>query len=642
MQKKKVIIIDDQYVNRALLQKILQDTYDVLLAENGQIGLDILKKYNREIVCIVLDLVMPVMDGIDFMKLVSQIPEYSNIPILVATAAEDSQKEEECLKLGAWDFIHKPYQANILKIRMQNTIGRSQMKLMQQVKHMAEFDPLTNLFNRTKFFNETQNMLAVAGDTNYYMVRFDIDRFHLINAFFGEQQGNKILQYIASILRETMDGKPNMTYGHFEADVFCVCAAFTEDELQELVEKIKDGLKDYKKDYYIEPSFGVYMIEDKKLAIEQMYVNATTAAKKCKNKYMTYLSFYDDSMNEDVVAEQGIMNEAQTALDEEQFVPYLQPKYNLKTRQPYGAEVLVRWIHPEKGLISPGAFIPVFEKNGFIGKLDYYMWEKSCKLLRSWVDRGFDPAPVSVNISRANMYNPRLVDVIYDLVQKYEISPSLLNLELTESAYMDNPNMIKETVAKLQEKGFLIMMDDFGSGYSSLNTLKEIPVDTLKVDMKFLPTEDVSDRIKGRGERILASVVRMAGWLGLTVIVEGVETAQQLSFLESIGCEYVQGYYFARPMPVADYEKIIHDPSRKSVASKKTSEEELKTFQAIWSSNSQMEEVFHSILQPVAIYEFIDGVFDPIRVNPTFRQQFGYGQDHNDISHVYHQYISNE
>ena len=215
--------------------------------------------------------------------------------------------------------------------------------------------------------------------------------------------------------------------------------------------------------------------------------------------------------------------------------------------------MLVRWIDPERGMILPGDFIPVFEQNGFIMKLDYYVWEKTCQLLRRWLDEGRNPYPISVNVSRVSLYNPRLAEVLGDLVKQYDIPPRLLQLELTESAYTTNQQSTKAIMSTLQQMGFCILMDDFGSGYSSLNVLKDIEVDVLKIDMKFLSNTEN----EARSENILAAVVRMAKWLNLPVIAEGVERKEQVLFLRSIGCEFVQGYYFAKPMPVEDFEKQV-------------------------------------------------------------------------------------
>ena len=286
-----------------------------------------------------------------------------------------------------------------------------------------------------------------------------------------------------------------------------------------------------------------------------MYDRANLAAKHCKGNYIRNYAFYTRQMSQEIEKEQRIVNSMKSALENHEFVVYYQPKYGLSDNQIAGAEALVRWKHPERGMISPGEFIPVFERNGFITKLDYYVWEQTCIQLRRWLDEGKQPLPISVNLSRISLYNKEVVEVICDLVDKYQIPRSLFQVELTESAYNTNPKAVQEMMQRLREEGFYILMDDFGSGYSSLNVLKDIVVDVLKMDMKFFSGDDK----EGRGENIMAAVIRMAKWLNMPVVAEGVERIEQVEFLRSIGCEYVQGYYFAKPMPVEEYEKLQFD-----------------------------------------------------------------------------------
>jgi diguanylate cyclase (GGDEF)-like protein/PAS domain S-box-containing protein len=620
-RKKHILIVDDNAVNRQILRKLLGTEYPILEAENGAAALALLQQRQKEILCIILDLLMPVMDGRELLRRMQE-EGYSSIPSLVTTAADDARTEQECLQLGAWDFVRKPYDATILRLRLQSIIARSQMEALSQVRYLSEHDPLTGLYNRTRFFAATRELLDDHPEGRFALLRVDIDRFRLVNSFFGEAQGDDLLRFLADSLRMEISHEPLATYGRIESDAFAICMPYDEARVLAMIGRTKEKLAAYLPSYYIEPSFGIRLIHDPSTSVETLYNQASMAARHCKGHYMVTHAFYDPSMSESIVQEQEIMNEAQSALDSGQFVVYLQPKYNLKTGRPYGAEALVRWVHPTKGMISPGKFIPVFERNGFVGKLDYYMWESTCRLLRGWLDAGLDPAPISVNISRVNMYNPHLTDLLNDLVDKYRIPAALLNLELTESAYMDNPQMMKKTVAALQERGFTVMMDDFGSGYSSLNTLKDIPVDVLKVDMKFLPTGENN----GRSERILASVIRMAEWLDLVVVVEGVESEEQKTFLETIGCGYVQGFYFARPMPVSEYETLLRDPGCVQVPVNSTHSSPM--LDAIWSSNPQVETVFSTILQPAAIYEYTArGGPEPLRVNHAFLERFGYGAD---------------
>ena len=248
-----------------------------------------------------------------------------------------------------------------------------------------------------------------------------------------------------------------------------------------------------------------------------------------------------------------IVRDMEFALQEGQFCIYMQPVYNLRTNRIVSAEALVRWNHPTNGTISPGKFIPVFERNGFIVRLDRFVWEEACRFLRAKKDRGDKVIPVSVNVSRLNFYNLDLIEYLMQLVKKYELETWMLKLEVTESAYTDNPHQLMMVVRELRLHGFPVLMDDFGSGYSSLNMLKDLPVDVLKIDMGFVREIERS----GRASAIIRSIVSMAQNLDMGIVVEGVETKPQVDFLGSIGCEKIQGYYFSRPLPEKEFDGLL-------------------------------------------------------------------------------------
>ena len=277
---------------------------------------------------------------------------------------------------------------------------------------------------------------------------------------------------------------------------------------------------------------------------------ALLAADSVKGQYNRHYAVYDDTLRARLLREKAITDAMESALAEEQFVVYLQPKYSLREECMAGAEALVRWNHPKLGFISPGEFIPLFEKNGFIPQLDQYVWEKVCTYLHEWRQKGYPTLPVSVNVSRADIFQIELVQVLTELTQKYGIEPSNLHLEITESAYAENPTQILQAVNQLRKLGFVIEMDDFGSGYSSLNMLNQMQMDILKLDMKFIQNE----MAKPVSQSILSYVVSMVHGMKLSVVAEGVETREQLERLQSIGCDYVQGYFLAKPMPASDYE----------------------------------------------------------------------------------------
>ena len=502
-----------------------------------------------------------------------------------------------------------------IQVRIKRVLGQH-----KNSKHARDYDDLTGLYNKNMFLRITKEMLSSHEQEQFIFIRMDINQFQLLNQLYGFEEGDRLLKYIARLLTENVKHIPYFTYGRYRADVFCICTRYKgENDVLQFIDDISIKVNQYPLSHVIVPVFGLYVIENNKDSVDAISDKANYAAKHCKGNYIKNYAFYDASMNAQLLREQKIINSMQTALDEEQFVLYIQPKYDLHTNMVDGGEVLVRWMVPGQGMVPPSDFIPVFERNGFIMKLDFYVWEHTCKIIRRWLDEGKTPYPLSVNISRVSLSNPKLAQIIHDLVEKYRIAPSLLQLELTESAYTKNPSKIKNAMQQLQKYGFCILMDDFGSGYSSLNTLKDISVDILKIDMKFLSDSDMP----GRSENILASVVRMAKWLDMPVIAEGVEKESQVAFLRSIGCEFVQGYYFSKPMPVEEYEYLAFNdfPFHKEESSGTYSDAN-----RLWDVSSQMEILFSNMLQAVAIYEYVLGkkTIEAIRVNNAFYDLFGY------------------
>lgn len=279
---------------------------------------------------------------------------------------------------------------------------------------------------------------------------------------------------------------------------------------------------------------------------------AMVASKTTKGDVMRFCAFYDEQYREDMLRISEIEHDMHKALEERQFQMYLQPKFRLDTEALCGAEVLARWLHPSKGIIPPVDFIPLFEKNGFILKLDEYMWEEACKTLRSWIDEGREPIPLSVNISRYHINHNNLEDVLMGLVKKYDIKPEYLHLEITESLFLDNPEELNRVLERLKKQGFFLEVDDFGSGYSSLNLIRNISVDTIKIDKDFLDSEIASEK----GQIVVNHTIDMAKDLRLQVIAEGVETKAHVDFLKKSRCDIAQGYYFAKPMPLDEFMKF--------------------------------------------------------------------------------------
>ena len=314
-----------------------------------------------------------------------------------------------------------------------------------------------------------------------------------------------------------------------------------------------------------------------------------------------------------IVRNQEITSNMEIAIKERQFEVWFQPQYNHTNGKLVGAEALVRWRHPEKGLIPPGDFIPLFEQNGFIYELDKYVWRETCRYLRKWMDETGDTLPVSVNVSRYDIYREDLVDVISGLVKEYNIPIELLRLEVTESAFAKNTNLIVNIVKKLVDLGYTIEIDDFGSGYSSLNTLRSVPAQVIKLDMKFLDENDDNER----SGNIIESVIRMTKWLGMSVIAEGVETKNQGDFLKSIGCSYVQGYLYARPMPAKDYEEHLKTSIKENKLLTLETVENLNN-DMFWNPNSIDTLIFNSYVGAACVYEYHKGEIEVLRVTDKF------------------------
>lgn len=550
MRNKKILIVDDLKLNRITFAEILKDEYDAIEAENGKEALELLAANRSEIAAVILDLIMPVMDGFEFLEEFRKNPANVNLPVIVSTTNNVVETEERCLELGAWDFIPKTFHREVIRFRVRNAIYRSK-------QHLLEYDNLTGIYNRQMFYQKTHEMLEENPEETFAFIRFDIDRFKMINSFYGIAEGDRLLKYVAGVIRQAVKSYDLYQFGRINADVFGICIGVKDsDEAISFAQSIHEKMKKYENlNCYLETCAGCYMITDNSMEPSEIYDKATIAAKECKGKYMVHEALYTEKMGEQLWEEQQIVNEMDRALREEQFVVYFQPKYELEHYSPQGAEALVRWKKPDGTMVSPGKFIPVFEKNGFVIKLDYYVWEKVCQFIQEELKAGREPQPISVNVSRVNLYNPKFLESLIDLVEKYRIPPRYLYLELTESVFSDVETVILRTVESLHKVGFTILMDDFGSGYSSLNVLKNVQLDVLKIDMKFM-SKGGEDK---RGSKIIEAVIKMAESLKMPVIAEGVEEKQQVEMLKALGCDYIQGYYFSKPIPMEEYRKLIHE-----------------------------------------------------------------------------------
>ncbi len=555
MTANMVLIVDDEKQNRDQLKQILNSRYKLAEADSTDKALGMMYRNVRQLAAVIVKLgaVHGKLDGYRVLTQWNQDKIISGIPMIAAVGQFDTQSMSRAMELGVWELLAMPLELQLTYFRVKNVIERRLLRVSDQARQSREYDELTGIYNRKAFLCRTKEMLCRYPQKTFAFVHLDIYQFHLVNQFYGMDEADRLLQYIADRLAFLSRESDHFTYGRDRADVFCFCMPYEgKASVMRMIKKVHDEINQYPINHVLMPVFGICTADHTEQQMVAVSDRANLAAKQCKGNYIKNYAFYDYSMTEQLIKEQKIVNAMKKALADEQFQLYIQPKYDLRKNRLDGGEVLVRWHMQGKGMVSPGDFIPVFERNGFITKLDRYVWEHACQSIRKWLDEGKKPFPISVNISRVSLYNKDVADVIHGLVKKYGIDPALLHLELTESAYTGNLEMIKQTMSRLQAYGFCILMDDFGSGYSSLNTLKDIVVDILKIDMNFL----LNSEVPGRGENILASVVYMAKCLGMPVIAEGVERESQAAFLRSIGCDYVQGYYFAKPMSLEEYEQL--------------------------------------------------------------------------------------
>lgn len=489
----------------------------------------------------------------------------------------------------------------------------------QELRAGAYFDPLTGLYNRNAFFVNARRLIDSNPHTKYAVMRFNIGNFKLINDIMGRDVGDRVLICVADTMR--CFAPSESVYGRFFADNFALIAPEGEFEPEELIESVKAAIKNagiipHDVQYYV----GIYVITDKNTRIDDICDRALMACRSVTGSLNKHVAYYDDRMRLEMLEEQEICDEAHRALKNGEFCVYYQSVYGIKAKKFVSAEALVRWKHPKKGLISPGKFIPVFERNGFIAELDLYIMEQVCKYQKKRSDLGLPEFPISVNISRMSLYNSKLFDLINELTTKYNVSPQSFRIEITETAYNDNPAQLLETIEKLREKCYPILMDDFGSGYSSLNILKDIPIDLLKLDMKFMQGFEKNNRVG----TIVTAVARMSKWLNVPMLAEGVENKEQYDFLKSIGCAYIQGYYFSKPICEEEFTKLISEKSVAPAASVLETYGISDEINEILGSNALVSKLISGAFGGFGIYELHDDRLEVIRVNEGYMQIMGY------------------
>lgn len=422
---------------------------------------------------------------------------------------------------------------------------------MRKTTKILYTDMVTGGSNWLHFVKKGTGLLKRKSATqNYAVVHLKMRKYRSFCTCFGVNEGEILIEKLYQVLKKNI--KQNETMAHRENAEFGLLLTYSDEkDLQTRIEALESELDAVLPKMKLYFAVGIYQVEHNEKDIEQLYNNALLACDMLGEEAENQIAFFDVEMNKQKLWERKVEDDMDAALANREFQVYLQPKISTAEEVLAGAEALIRWIHPKEGFIPPNKFIPIFEKNGFILKIDDYMLEEVSKQQAYWINQGRKVVPISVNISRAHFTREDLAEHICSIVDKYQVPHQVIELELTESAFFDDKKVLLQTVKKLRDAGFIVSMDDFGSGYSSLNSLKELQLDVLKLDADFFRGADVQER----GLLIVSEVIDLAKKLNMKIVAEGIENREQVDFLTEQECDLIQGYFFAKPMPIKEFEE---------------------------------------------------------------------------------------
>ncbi len=546
--KRLVMVVEDNDINRGMLRVLLEQEYDTIEAEDGLVGLDKLAQHYKDLSLVLLDVYMPNCDGFEFLRRMRADDRYDTVPVIVTTASGLVDDEIECLKLGANDFVLKPYNPEIIMNRVGNMI---RLRESASIVNELTWDDVTGLYNKEFFYRAVEDMFADSPDAEYDLICNDIENFAALTDRYGEARCDVLLHELAARLDAMLPGR--VVGGRIGEDTFAFLVEHQDPGWEGVLEPITEEGLPFPN---VNVKFGVVERIDHELAAPKACNRAISAIETVKGHHGVKVALFDDDLHQRQLLEQTINETMEAALDDLQFSVYYQPKHDVHTGRIGGAEALARWFHPEIGFISPGLFIPIFERNGFITKLDLFVWEEACKELNRCRELGLPVVPISVNASRLDFDLPDLPARIAALADKHHIEHELLHIELTETAYSDNPDAVIATLQQLKELGFSTELDDFGAGYSSLVSLNTLPLDVMKLDMSMIRKATELDDF-----RIVESTIKLAQVLGLKTVIEGVEAQVEAEKCAQMGCDLIQGYYYSKPLSREDFEAYL----RKSV-----------------------------------------------------------------------------
>ena len=541
----------------------------------------------------------------------------------------DYRYVEQCVVMGKENGLDE----GIIRLYVFDIQNRKDREAGQIINDeniiVKDRDTITGLLISRAFFERAREIIEEKKDTKWCILSIDVEKFKLYNEWFGRPAGDFLLARIGAILG-SRDNQFGGVSGYFGHDNFSIFMPYNMEDINALYDEIKVMISSTGHSFGFLPAFGVALVNNADDLFDA-FDRSNVATNKAKSDIRKRIYVYGPELQSSMEQEMRILADFMEALHKNELTFYLQPQCRISSKKIVGAEALARWIKPNGEIISPAIFVPILEKYGFILDLDQYIWEKVIAWIRSIIDKGIKPVPISVNVSRADIFSMDIVSFFEKMTKKYNVPPSLLKLEITESAYAETTAIIAELVEKLREKGFMVLMDDFGSGYSSLNMLSNLKVDAIKLDAMFLRMGEES---YDKGIHILESVVNMAKIIALPIIVEGVETKQQCDFLEDLGCRYIQGFYFYKSMPKEEIEKLLSDINNIDERGFVVKSNEQFRIREFLDKNIYSDSMLNNIIGAVAYYAWHDNHVDIVRFNEQFYKMIGVPEMHKRLDDI--------
>ena len=544
-EKRKILIVENDEFNLKSLISLLADRYEIITACDGKIGLRLLEENYKDLALVLMNIQIPVLSGFDFLRKVQEDPFLSLIPIIVMTASDAPKTEVVCLNLGAADYIRKPYHAELIKKRLENVIRlRESSVSLREI----EKDSLTGLYTEQAFFHYSRRIMQFRSDKKMHVIIGRIKDFELIISIYGRKKANELLCYMASIYNKKF--KYGLLAKKGKASFLCLLS----DDYKLDHQRMDNVINEFTENAPIKGiriKYGIYKNIDKNLPITTICDYASMAAETVMEDYNHDYAYYTDELAQKRIYNQMIENCFTDALKNKEFMIYYQPKIDVITEKVIGAEALVRWQRTDGSMISPENFIPIYEKNGQIQRLDAYIFGQVCRLQKRILDESKKLLSVSVNLSRSSILCEEIVEQYTKIVRENDIPITCVPLEITESASVYGQKVVK-VAERLLQSGFKLHIDDFGSGYSSMESLSRLPFSVLKIDKSLI------DHIcETRVEILVNHIIKLSKDLNMRVLAEGVETKEQLDILRKIKCDEIQGFYYARPMPEVEFVEYV-------------------------------------------------------------------------------------